>query len=274
MKQPERRGQAWSIEEERQLYDAFAAGRTVAECMTTHQRTGSGIRSCLQRLGLITEEGGTITPRPDFMPTTASQKRKLKAEALPKRKFLPRTEPKENLTPELNERFQTALHLMEQTDKNLFITGKAGTGKSTLLSYFCRMTQKPTVVLAPTGVAALNVKGQTIHRFFNFYVDITPEKITSTRRTKPRNPKLYKKLKTIVIDEVSMVRADLLDCIDTFLRMHGPDSGRAFGGVQMIFVGDLYQLPPVVSRRKKKNCSIGYYETYFFSSRALAGLQF
>jgi type II secretory pathway predicted ATPase ExeA len=100
---------------------------------------------------------------------------------------------------EINDQFQHALSLMEETDRYLFITGKAGTGKSTLLSHFCASTKKKPVVLAPTGVAALNVKGQTIHKFFHFYIDVTPEKIRK-KQTKPRNPKLYKKLKTIVID--------------------------------------------------------------------------
>ena len=169
---------------------------------------------------------------------------------------------------EINEQFRRALALMEDTDRSLFVTGKAGTGKSTLLSHFYASTKKKPVVLAPTGVAALNVKGQTIHKFFHFYIDVTPEKIR-TKKTKPRNPKLYKKLKTIIIDEVSMVRADLLDCIDVFLRMYGPDAARPFGGVQMIFVGDLYQLPPVVSGPEKEIFN-GHYKTpYFFSAHAL-----
>ena len=111
---------------------------------------------------------------------------------------------------EINEQFENAIRLMEETDRSLFITGKAGTGKSTLLAHFCHNSDKKPVILAPTGVAALNVKGQTIHSFFNFYVDVTPQKIRD-KKTKPRNAKLYKKLKTIIIDEVSMVRADLLD---------------------------------------------------------------
>ena len=151
------------------------------------------------------------------------------------------------MTLDFNPEFEQAIRLMEETSRSLFITGKAGTGKSTLLDYFCNHTKKKPVVLAPTGVAALNVKGQTIHRFFNFYIDVTPEKIRS-KDTKPRDPKLYKKLKTIIIDEVSMLRADLLDCIDVFLRMYGPKSTQVFGGVQMVFVGDLYQLPPVVGK--------------------------
>lgn len=157
---------------------------------------------------------------------------------------------------------------MEHTKQNLFITGKAGTGKSTLLDYFCNNTQKKPVVLAPTGVAALNVKGQTIHKFFNFYIDVTPEKIRS-KDIKPSDPKLYKQLETIIVDEVSMLRADLLDCMDVFLRMYGPDATQAFGGVQMIFVGDLYQLPPVVSKDERDIFRTYYGTPYFFSAKAL-----
>jgi len=169
---------------------------------------------------------------------------------------------------DLNDQFQHAIQLMEETDRSLFITGKAGTGKSTLLSHFCNNTEKNPVILAPTGVAALNVKGQTIHKFFHFYIDVTPEKIRA-KKTKPRNPKFYKKLKTIIIDEVSMVRADLLDCIDVFLRMYGPNKKLPFGGVQMIFIGDLYQLPPVVNNQEREIFSTHYKTSYFFSAHAL-----
>lgn len=174
-------------------------------------------------------------------------------------------------TIDLNPAFKQAIALMEQTQQHLFITGKAGTGKSTLLDYFCEKTKKKPVVLAPTGVAALNVKGQTVHRFFNFYIDVTPEQIRSKKK-KPRNPKLYKKLKTIIIDEVSMLRADLLDCIDVFLRIYGPNAAEPFGGVQMIFVGDLYQLPPVVGREERAIFSQHYATPYFFSAHALEAL--
>lgn len=169
---------------------------------------------------------------------------------------------------DINDRFKEALHLMEKTGQCLFITGKAGTGKSTLLSHFCKITDKEPVILAPTGVAALNVKGQTIHSFFNFYVDVTPQKIRE-KKSKPRRVKLYKKLKTIIIDEVSMVRADLLDCVDAFLRLYGPDPGKVFGGVQMIFIGDLYQLPPVVSSNERELFTTHYKTPYFFSAHAL-----
>jgi ATP-dependent exoDNAse (exonuclease V) alpha subunit len=172
------------------------------------------------------------------------------------------------MTLEFNPHFTRALALMEESQQHLFITGKAGTGKSTLLDYFCNHTVKKPVILAPTGVAALNVKGQTIHRFFNFYVDVTPEKIRK-KEVRPKDPELYKKISTIVIDEVSMLRADLLDCIDVFLRMYGKDSTQPFGGVQMIFVGDLYQLPPVVNREERDIFSTHYATPYFFSAKVL-----
>lgn len=175
-------------------------------------------------------------------------------------------------TIEMNPEFTHAIELMNKSDKSLFITGKAGTGKSTLLDHFCNNTIKNPIVLAPTGVAALNVKGQTIHSFFNFYVDVTPEKITS-KKTKPKNAKLYKKLKTIIIDEVSMVRADLLDCIDVFLRLYGPENDKPFGGVQMVLVGDLYQLPPVVLGEEKEIFNSHYATPYFFSAHVMNQLQ-
>lgn len=172
-----------------------------------------------------------------------------------------------------NDQFRRAFTLMNETNKCLFITGKAGTGKSTLLDYFCLHTAKRPVVLAPTGVAALNVRGQTIHRFFNFYIDVTVEKIKK-KEIRPRNAKLYAKLETIIIDEISMVRADLLDCIDVFLRMYGPHNDRPFGGVQMIFVGDLYQLPPVVSREEASIFESLYKSPYFFDSQVMQQIGF
>lgn len=174
---------------------------------------------------------------------------------------------------ELNDRFCDVLQRMEYSDASLFITGRAGTGKSTLLSHFCARTKKNPVVLAPTGVAALNVRGQTIHKFFHFYTDVTTDKIRRFK-VRPRNPKLYKKLTTIIIDEISMVRADLLDCIDVFLRLYGPNEALPFGGVQMIFVGDLYQLPPVVSRESEAIFSDHYETPYFFSAHCLRDADF
>ncbi|MCP4475795.1 MAG: AAA family ATPase, partial [Gammaproteobacteria bacterium] len=162
---------------------------------------------------------------------------------------------------------------MEKSKAHLFITGKAGTGKSTLLEYFHQNTKKKPVILAPTGVAAINVKGQTIHSFFNFYIDITPQKILhGDVKVNKKDHKLYKKLKTIIIDEVSMVRADLLDCIDAFLCRYGPHPTEPFGGVQMIFVGDLYQLPPVVIRQDRELFASYYRTPYFFSAKVMDNL--
>lgn len=165
---------------------------------------------------------------------------------------------------ELNEEFLHALALMEDSDRNVFVTGRAGTGKSTLLHYFRERTKKNVAVLAPTGVAAVNVKGQTIHSFFNFRIDTTPD---TAGRIRPRDKEMYKKLDAILIDEISMVRADLLDCVDVFMRRHGRKKGAPFGGVQMIFVGDLYQLPPVVTSRERDLFKDHYKGPYFFNSR-------
>lgn len=166
---------------------------------------------------------------------------------------------------ELNEQFKRALNLMEASNKNVFVIGKAGTGKSTLLEYFRSVTKKRIVVLAPTGVAALNVRGQTIHSFFGFKPDITIDKVKKIRGEKKR---IFKEIDTIVIDEISMVRADLLDCVDRSLRLNRKTDYKPFGGVQMIFIGDLYQLPPVVTSREKELFNNNYYKgAYFFNAR-------
>ena len=170
---------------------------------------------------------------------------------------------------EINREFARALERIASGRGNLFITGKAGTGKSTLLEYYRANAADTPVILAPTGVAALNVGGETVHRFFNFGIGVTPEKVRGSRR-RPRRPEVYKKLETLIIDEVSMLRADLLDCVDMFLRKHGPNVGAPFGGVQMVFVGDLYQLPPVVTGGEREIFRSVYETPYFFSARALA----
>jgi ATP-dependent DNA helicase PIF1 len=173
---------------------------------------------------------------------------------------------------DLNEQFQNALRLMEQSSRSVFVTGRAGTGKSTLLSYFRHLTRKRVAVLAPTGVAALNVQGQTIHSFFGFKPHITIDKVRRIR-TRDENKNIYRKLDTIVIDEISMVRADLLDCVDRFLRLNGPDSEAPFGGIQMVFFGDLYQLPPVVNSTEREAFRSLYETPYFYSAAAFAPLK-
>ena len=173
---------------------------------------------------------------------------------------------------EINSGFARALQMMNDPQTNVFITGRAGTGKSTLLEHWRDTTKKPAAVLAPTGVAALNVKGQTIHSFFGFGPSITP----GTVKKLPENNKkkaLYKKLDAIVIDEISMVRADLLDCIDKFLRLNGRSRNYPFGGVKMIFIGDLYQLPPVVTSDQKQAFAKLYETPYFFSAEVFGRRQ-
>jgi ATP-dependent exoDNAse (exonuclease V) alpha subunit len=166
---------------------------------------------------------------------------------------------------DFNPDFNRALDLMENTTHNIFITGRAGTGKSTLLNYFRRHTKKKIAVLAPTGVASINVEGQTIHSFFKFKPSITLQSIKKNKEDDKKN--IYKKLDAIVIDEISMVRADLLDCVDKFLRLNGNSPKKPFGGIQMIFIGDLYQLPPVVTSQEKDIFQSQYRSPYFFSAQ-------
>jgi ATP-dependent DNA helicase PIF1 len=161
----------------------------------------------------------------------------------------------------ITEEFRNGLDLLEKTNESLFITGKAGCGKSTLLNYFVSTTEKEVVVLAFTGLAAINVEGETIHSFFGF-----PLGFIDSTRIKPKND-LVSKLKsvdTIVIDEVSMVRADMIDAMDKALQVNRGDS-RPFGGVQMVFIGDLYQLPPIVGKDIEE-IYYKYYKTPFFFS--------
>ncbi len=137
--------------------------------------------------------------------------------------------------------FGRLLNLLEKSNDNFFITGKAGTGKSTLLRLFAKKTKKSTAVLAFTGNAAVNVGGQTIHSFFRL-----PFNIVNVDQFDPEYIPLMRRVRTIVIDEISMVRADLMDAMDKVLR-YNRNKDLPFGGVQMIFLGDMYQLPPVAS---------------------------
>ncbi|MDA1060580.1 MAG: DEAD/DEAH box helicase [bacterium] len=170
---------------------------------------------------------------------------------------------------EINDDFKRALDLMENSDKSLFITGNAGTGKSTLLEYFKETTYKKVAILAPTGVAALNVEGQTIHSFFLIPPNITPDKVLE-HKLNAKRIKLISNLDMIIIDEASMLRADLLDCIDVSLRFYRQEESLPFGGVQMVFIGDLYQLPPVVAGPEEKDLFSNHYNSpYFFSAKSL-----
>lgn len=133
---------------------------------------------------------------------------------------------------EINPGFRRALDTMEGTSRHVFITGKAGTGKSTLLELWREQTLKRIAVLAPTGVAALNVRGQTVHSFFGFKPDTTPDgvrKLAKGRGASADRIALYRNLDAVVIDEVSMLRADLMDCVEKFLRLNGPRPHQWFG---------------------------------------------
>lgn len=167
---------------------------------------------------------------------------------------------------DINDDFKKALDLIDNSGEHIFITGKAGTGKSTFLQYLRETTKNNIVVLAPTGVASVNIKGQTIHSFFNFKPDITVEKVPDIY-VHPNQAKVYRKLDSIIIDEISMVRADLMDCVDAFLRIYGNDADKPFGGIQIVFIGDLYQLAPVVTIHEKSIFETFYRSPYFFDAK-------
>jgi len=166
--------------------------------------------------------------------------------------------------------FARALDVLGSDVPFVFVTGRAGTGKSTLLREFRSRTKKRCAYLAPTGVAALNIEGQTIHSFFGFIPGITPTEARAQAKHVDR--RLYRRLDAIVIDEISMVRADLLDCVDVFLSAARGDT-RAFGGLQLLCIGDLYQLPPVVTSSERVGFAERYETPYFFSSDAVKRLR-
>lgn len=170
---------------------------------------------------------------------------------------------------ELTEQSKRALELIGGETPFVFITGRAGTGKSTLLRQYVLGSKYRVPVLAPTGVAALNVGGETIHRYFRFPTNITVK--DAKRKGSSCGDKLYQEVNLLIIDEISMVRADLLDCVDAFLRA-ARKNNRPFGGVRIVAIGDLYQLPPVVTTQDKESFSKLYATPFFFSSDAVREL--
>ncbi|MEZ5358245.1 MAG: DEAD/DEAH box helicase [Candidatus Zixiibacteriota bacterium] len=164
---------------------------------------------------------------------------------------------------DLTDEKKEIIDLLENSDSNILLMGKAGTGKSNFLKYFRATTEKNIVVLAFTGVAAVNVQGQTIHSFFKFHPKTTLENI---RRRREDYARIYKEVDILVIDEISMVRADLLDFVDKFMRMNGRDASQPFGGAQVLAIGDLFQLPPIVMEGEKEYFSKVYKSPFFFDS--------
>ena len=170
-----------------------------------------------------------------------------------------------------NPELELALNFIEKTDRNLFITGKAGTGKTTFLHQIKKESLKRMVIVAPTGVAAINAKGVTIHSFFQMpFGPILPNQIANTnqqRKFSKTKIDIIKSLDLVIIDEISMVRADLLDGIDQVMRRY-KNRNKVFGGAQVLMIGDLQQLAPVVRPNEWSLLQQHYNTVYFFSSKA------
>lgn len=173
-----------------------------------------------------------------------------------------------------NDEFQNAWKLIRYTHSSVFLTGKAGTGKSTFLRYICSKTKKKYVVLAPTGIAAVNVGGQTMHSFFRIpfkpLLPDDPDFAISRIRERLKYPKslckLIKNLELIIIDEISMVRADIIDFMDKVLRVYSGNMREPFGGKQLLLVGDVFQLEPVVTGDMRDVLKKYYPSSYFFNA--------
>lgn len=176
-----------------------------------------------------------------------------------------------------NKEFQDALQLITHTRQSVFLTGKAGTGKSTFLKYICNHTKKKYVVLAPTGIAAINAGGVTLHSFFKLpFRPMLPDdpdlslshgRIFEFFKYPKEKRKIIAEVDLIIIDEISMVRADIIDCVDRILRVYYGNMRLPFGGKQLLFVGDVFQLEPVVPSDQKEILSLFYASPFFFSAR-------
>lgn len=176
-----------------------------------------------------------------------------------------------------NKEFQDALQLITHTRQSVFLTGKAGTGKSTFLKYICNHTRKKYVVLAPTGIAAINAGGVTLHSFFKLpFRPMLPDdpdlslshgRIFEFFKYPKEKRKIIAEVDLIIIDEISMVRADIIDCVDRILRVYSGNMRLPFGGKQLLFVGDVFQLEPVVPSDQKEILSLFYASPFFFSAR-------
>lgn len=182
-----------------------------------------------------------------------------------------------------NEEFQNALRLIQYTRQSVFLTGKAGTGKSTFLKYICSTIKKKYVVLAPTGIAAINAGGSTLHSFFKLpFYPLLPDdpnfslkggKLHSFLKYSSDHRKLIKNIELVIIDEISMVRADIIDFIDKVLRVYSQNMREPFGGKQLLLVGDAFQLEPVVKSDEREIINRFYPNPYFFSARVFREME-
>ncbi|WP_440408542.1 AAA family ATPase [Prevotella sp.] len=180
-----------------------------------------------------------------------------------------------------NEEFQKALQIINYTRRSLFLTGKAGTGKSTFLRYICQHTKKKHIVLAPTGIAAINAGGATLHSFFKlpFHPLIPTDSRFSNRNIKGtlkyngEKCKILREVELIIIDEISMVRADIIDFIDKVLRIYSRNMRVPFGGKQLLLVGDIYQLEPVLKEEDRQFLRPFYPSAYFFDANVFREMQ-
>ena len=173
-----------------------------------------------------------------------------------------------------NKELQQALQIIQYTRRSLFLTGKAGTGKSTFLRYICANTKKKHVILAPTGIAAINAGGSTLHSFFKLpFHPLLPNdtrysarNIRNTLKYTSEKRKILREVELIVIDEISMVRADIIDFIDKVLRIYSRNMREPFGGKQLLLVGDICQLEPVVKEDERKMLHPFYPTCFFFGA--------
>lgn len=173
-----------------------------------------------------------------------------------------------------NKEWQQAVQIIKYTRHSLFLTGKAGTGKSTFLRHVARNTKKKTVILAPTGIAAINAGGATLHSFFHlpFHPLLPTDKrydarhIRDTLKYGSDRIKLLKEVELIIIDEISMVRADIIDFIDKVLRIYCRNQRQPFGGKQLLLVGDTFQLEPVIKEDERQLLQPFYQSMYFFNA--------
>ena len=180
-----------------------------------------------------------------------------------------------------NEEMQKALQIIQFTRRSLFLTGKAGTGKSTFMRHIAATIKKKHIILAPTGIAAINAGGSTLHSFFKLPFHpllptdkrYTPRNIRDTLKYNGEKTKLLREVELIIIDEISMVRADIIDFIDKVLRIYNRNMREPFGGKQLLLVGDIYQLEPVIKEDERQLLRPFYPSCFFFDAHVFREMQ-